>query len=187
MKKMKNYKLIFLFIFIGCTSLSQKLQNVLEKKENASPIVTINSKKYCDSHQSSEFLLEDSSFISNATFKYAPFSFIEKSVLLALNEMSRRPDTTGPFSRLQIYTKLKGEVLYFDFRPKNLADNSSSPYLYGLNFLLKKDSSKQSLISLAKLLEKPELQHISVSSEFESFLSMNKKYDPPGYSVIISI
>lgn len=173
-KKMKNLNFFFLLLFVSCTSLSQKLQNILEKKEPKIIVETKKIKNYCDLKTHNQSLLENPEYFQNLLLKNTSSSFIEKSVMLSLIEMGRRPDIVTPYSRLQVIARVNGEVQYFDFRPKNFEDQNLTPFLYGLHFLLKKYNSPRSLFYLAKQVDTNVLPNYSVSSEFEAFLVENK-------------
>lgn len=176
---MKIYKLLIfsliIIILASCSSLSQKLQNLLESKSTKNSNEIKVAKNYCDSKSNIQSLLEDPLLLSSTQFKNNSISFIEKSILLSLFEMERRPDITGPYSRLQVIVRTNGEMQYFDFRPKNLEDDSKISYLYGLQYLLRKYKSTTSLTELTKRLEIITPDHLPVSAGFESFLSQYKK------------
>lgn len=172
--KVYNFLFIFLLLLSSCTSLSQKLQNFLETKSGLSAPETKKAPLFCENKSHSQFLFEDPQFLTSTQFKNAPFNFIEKSVLLSLLEMQRRPDIVGPYSRLQVITKINNEIKYYDFRPKNLDDDTKISYLFGLDFLLKKYNSKNSINSITNFLERSWPPHYLVSSELEIFLAKNK-------------
>lgn len=161
-------------LFCSCSSLSQKLQNLLETKNGQTAVETKKITSYCENKNNTQSLLEDPQFSTSAPFKNSQLSFIEKSVLLSLIEMERRPDITSPYSRLQVVTKINGEFQYYDFRPKNLDDDTKISFLYGLDFLLKQNHSPNSLLSLVNFIERSWPAHYLVSSDFETFLSQNK-------------
>jgi hypothetical protein len=173
---MKIYSLIFFISILisGCTSLSQKLQNFLEAKSNVSLPENKKVNLFCDNKSTGQFLLEDPQFVTSNQFKNSHFTFVEKAALLSLLEMQRRPDIIGPYSRLQIIAKINNEILYYDFRPKNLDDNTKVSYLFGLDFLLKKFKSKNSLQSIASFMDRSWSDHYLVSSGLENFLNSNK-------------
>jgi hypothetical protein len=177
MNQMKKYKLLFIFIIFiisGCTSLSQKLQSILEKKETVNTVEPKKVTNYCEDDENTQALLEDPQFISGPIFKTTSFTFIEKAVLISLIEMERRPDITSPYSRLQVMAQINGQYQYYDFHPKDLNDDTKISYLYGLDFLLKKNHSKYSLSSLVKFIDRSWTPHYLVSSEFAGFLAQNK-------------
>lgn len=174
MKIYNLFFLIFLFFLSSCSSLSQKLQNILETKNAQTPVEPKKITNYCENKSSIQSLLEDPQFFSSAPFKNSQLSFIEKSVLISLIEMERRPDIAGPYSRLQVVTKINGEFQYYDFRPKNLDDDTKISFLYGLDFLLKKNQSANTLSSIVNFIERSWPAHYLVSSDFEAFLSQNK-------------
>ena len=177
MKKMKVHSLTFLLLVLlvpGCTSLSQKLQNILETKSSPTTSEQKKISSYCENRSTHQSLLEDPQFVKSSLFKNAPFSFIEKSVLLSLIEMERRPDTIGPYSRLQVITKINNEIQYYDFRPKVLDDDTKIAFLFGLDFLLKKYNANNSINTIANFADHTWPAHYLVSSELENFLQLHK-------------
>ena len=95
--------------------------------------------------------------------------------MFSLLEMSRRPDEASPYSRLQVYLKRNGKTYYYDFRPKNLEDDTKMPFLKGLDYLTQKFVPQKSLLSMATQLDSIIPQGIGVSLEFENFLKDNRK------------
>lgn len=170
----KLFLIFFILLISSCASLSQKLQNILETKNTLSPIEEKKNINYCENKYRTQALLEDPQFCSNKPLKNSSLTFTEKSVLISLIEMERRPDITGPYSRLQVIAKINGEFQYYDFRPKNLDDDTKISFLYGLDFLLKKSHSKNSLTSLVNIIERTWSAQYLVSNDFENFLIENK-------------
>lgn len=150
-----------------------------KKKEKVSTIS--NKINYCPISSKVQFISEDEfslkfyKSLNPTIYENKNITFIEKSVMLALLEMSRRPDEASPYSRLQVYLKLNGKNYYYDFRPKNLEDDTKMPFLKGLDFLTQKFVPKKSLLSIATHLDTVIPQGIGVSLEFENFLKENRK------------
>lgn len=178
---MKFFSLItLLFCLSSCSYLTKKFESLTEKKKEK--ITTISNKiNYCPINSKVQFISEDEfslkfyKSLNPAIYENKNITFIEKSVMLALLEMSRRPDEASPYSRLQVYVKLNGKSFYYDFRPKNLADDTKMSYLKGLDFLAQKFSPKRPLLTIASNLDNVIPKGIGVSLEFENFLKENRK------------
>lgn len=177
---MKFFSLAILLSLTSCAYLTKKFEALTEKKIET--ITTISNKKnYCSPNSKIQFISEDEfslKFYKNlnlAIYENKNISFIEKSVMISLLEMSRRPDEASPYSRLQVYIKLNGKNYYYDFRPKNLADDTKMPFLKGLDFLTNKFIPNKSLLSIATKLDAVIPLGIGVSLEFENFLKENRK------------
>ena len=104
-------------------------------------------------------------------------SLIELSVMWSLFQLNIRPDLVSPTSRLQMLVKIKKSVKYFQFDEKT----SQTPFLNGLNYLLKKYRSKKSINKLASLLYRNLPRTIPIDNDFSVFLKKNEselqKYD----------
>jgi hypothetical protein len=177
---MKFFSLAILLSLTSCAYFTQKFEALTEKKkETITPIY--NKKNYCSPNSKIQFISEDEfslkfyKSLNPAIFENKNISFIEKSVMISLLEMSRRPDEASPYSRLQVYIKLNGKNYYYDFRPKNLADDTKMPFLKGLDFLTNKFIPNKSLLSIATKLDAVIPLGIGVSLEFENFLKENRR------------
>ena len=178
---MKFFSLAILFSLTGCAYLTTKFEAMTEKKNDK--VTTISNKiNYCPANSKVQFISEDEfslkfyKSLNPAIYENKNISFIEKSIMLSLLEMSRRPDEASPYSRLQVYVKLNGKNYYYDFRPKNLADDTKMPFLKGLDFLTQKFIPNKSLLSIATNLDNVIPKGIGVSLEFEHFLKENRAY-----------
>ena len=107
--------------------------------------------------------------ISNNHFK--KMSLVELNVAWALMQLNIRPDLVSPTSRLQILTKRFNRTKYYQFD----LSNSKTPFLSGLNFLLKRNKSRLSLKDIATLLYRHLPRSIPITNEFAAFLSKNKE------------
>jgi hypothetical protein len=177
---MKFFSLALLFSLTSCAFITRKFEALTEKKKEK--VTTISNKKnYCPANSKVQFISEDEfslkfyKSLNPAIYENKNITFAEKSIMLALLEMSRRPDEASPYSRLQVYLKLNGKNYYYDFRPKNLADDTKMPFLKGLDFLTQKFIPNKSLLSIATHLDTVIPQGIGVSLEFENFLKENRK------------
>ncbi|MEA9358585.1 hypothetical protein SHI21_20275 [Bacteriovorax sp. PP10] len=177
---MKFFSLALLLSLTSCAFITSKFEALTEKKKEK--VTTISNKKnYCPANSKVQFISEDEfslkfyKSLNPTIYENKNITFAEKSVMLALIEMSRRPDEASPYSRLQVYLKLNGKNYYYDFRPKNLADDTKMPFLKGLDFLTQKFVPNKSLLSIATQLDAVIPQGIGVSLEFENFLKENRK------------
>lgn len=171
---------LLLFVLSSCSYLSTKFESMAQKS-NSSSLPTLNLKNnYCAQTGKLQYITEDEFSLKfyrslNADlFENKNYSFIEKSIMLSLLEMSKRPDAASPSARLQVYLKLGPQVYYYDFRPKRLEDDTKMSYLRGLDYLSQK-FSKQSLSTLAGKLDALTPSSLGVSVEFERFLRENQK------------
>ncbi len=180
--RMINYSLpLLIFLLSGCTFFSTKVESLASSSEKNAPIVKINKKNlHCPNNNKIQLMVEDDSTLKlyntliGSIFENKNYSFIQKSALLSLIEMSRRPDIASPTARLQYFLRFNGKVSYFDFRPIKLDDDSKMPYIKALDMLLKNFDSAKSLSKLAENLDQLVPQNINVSPEFENFLKAYK-------------
>ncbi len=176
---MKNI-LFFLIISIlsSCSYLTKKFEQYNEKP-NENKAANAKKLNYCPTNSKLQYISEDeytSKFYKNFhpnLFENKNLSFIEKAIMFSLVEMSRRPDEASPYSRLQIYLKQNGKSYYYDFRPKNIKDDTQMPFIKGMDYLTNKFVHKKSLLSLASELDSIIPKDIGVSLGFEKFLKDN--------------
>jgi hypothetical protein len=177
---MKFFSFIILLSLTSCAYLTNKFEALTEKKKEKVTSIS-NKKNYCSGNSKVQFISEDEfslkfyKSLNPAIYENKKISFVEKSVMLSLLEMSRRPDEASPYSRLQVYLKVSGKSYYYDFRPKNLADDTKMPFLKGLDFLTQHFIHGKSLLSIATKLDDVIPTGIGVSLEFENFLKDNRK------------
>ena len=182
MKTDSSIFLIFLIMLLtGCSILSQKIDS-LENQPNTYSVIKLegasqNKKLYCFENNYEQYYLEDEVtqkfYTQNFINKNKNLNFIQKSILLAIYEMLRRPDISGPYSRLQIYLRLDKDY-YFDFRPSDLSESNSMPYLYGLEKIHDTFVKKEKFKNFIKLFNSNLSNNLPVSSEFEIFLRNHK-------------
>jgi hypothetical protein len=178
MNKFKNSTgIIFFFILLltSCTSLSENIQKLFEKKDELNNTNNqIKVQNYCKQKFQGQLFLEDPQIYLNPIIKNSSITFTEKAIAISLIEMERRPDAISPYSRLQVLTNINGELRYYDFRPKKLEDDNKISYLYGLSFILNENKTPHNLLTLANIIDKSFPSQFQVSQEFETFLTKNK-------------
>ena len=178
---MKFFSLLLLLSTLSsCSYLTNKFESITQKSKDKTSFIS-NKKNYCPVNSKIQYISEDEyslkfyKSLHPSLFENKNLSFMEKSIMFSLLEMSRRPDEASPYSRLQVYLKLNGKTYYYDFRPKNLEDDTKMPFLKGLDFLTQKFTPQKSLLSVATQLDSIVPQGIGVSLEFENFLKDNRK------------
>jgi len=170
-----------LSLIFSCSFLTKKVEQLSTPivSENR-PIKIFRKNLNCFENNKVQLLLED-----DATFKfYIPlipplfetdsFSFIQKAAMLSLIEMGRRPDLATPTARLQYYLRFNKKNYYYDFRPKNLADDTKTSYLKGIDHLLKSYDKSKKLNQLAEILDRHIPKTMGVSPDLENFLQIHK-------------
>lgn len=187
--KKSLFFLIGLILFSSCSIVSNKLETFFNQSENDSQEnkrelkpsqIIVGKNNYCPRESSYQLSSEDEN-IQKFHFNLKKFlskknySFIEKSIILALIEMRRRPDLLSPNSRLQVYLNINNQNYYFDFIPKNFEGTEAMPYLMGLDFLMKTFNSQNTLNNLARDLDQDSTSDNVVSNELEIFLKDNQK------------
>ena len=185
--------LLLLVITVSCSFLTKKVESLSATNHNSNKTNYANKKTlHCPANNKIQILLEDESTLKfylpfvPTLFENKAYSFIQKASMLALIEMSRRPDLASPGARLQYFLRYNHKDYYFDFRPKNLEDEDKMPYLKGIDALLKTFDKTKSLIKIAEILNQNLPPNINVSSEFENFLQVNKN-DISKNSILSSI
>ncbi len=173
---------LLISVISSCSFLSQKVESLVEISENktSEPVKQNKKNLYCVDNNKVQLLLEDESTLKyyspfiGQLFETKNYSFIQKSIMLSLIEMSRRPDEASPSARLQYFLHLKGKSYYFDFSSLKQDESFRMPFIKGLEYLVKNFDNSKSLNSLAESLDQIVPQAINVSPEFESFLLQNK-------------
>lgn len=174
------FSLLSLLLFSSCSYFTKNIESLTTKpKEILEP--NLKKKNYCPGNSKLQYISEDEytlkfyKSLHPNLFENKKFTFIEKSIMLSLLEMSRRPDEASPYSRFQVYVKKNGKAYYYDFRPKKIDDDLKMPFLKGLDYLAKKFASQHSLLFMANQLDSLIPPSIGVSLEFESFLKNNRQ------------
>lgn len=167
--------LLLLLSLSGCGFFSKKVESIVEKEErtNAPAIKPIKKNLFCRGSNKLQLILEDESAVKFygplfSVFENKMYSFVQKSALLSLVEMMRRPDVASPTSRLQFFLRLKGKDYYYDISSKN--SDESLPYLKAVELLMKNFDNPKTLHSLTEALDTVVPLSINVSPELETFL-----------------
>lgn len=170
------YKFFFLSLISSCslfianidTPLVQDLDQLRKAPE---------TQGYCSLEMKVDFQLVGPN--ANAQAVYAeivknsrtPIDFIDHFALWNLIQMSVRPDQSSPTSRLQVLVHHNQKSHYFDFfseEPEN-----QYPYLYGIEWVLKKFGKKESLEHYANIISTSAGNKLKIGKDFENFLIKN--------------
>jgi len=178
----KYLYLAFLLISLGCSNFSKNFESIFDNKSAKTNLnKNLDKNNYCAEPSSNQLISEDENIqklhnqLRKNFFEKKNLSFIDKIISLMLVEMRRRPDVLTPYSRLQIYLKIKGKNYYFDFSPKDISDQSTMPVLMALDYLNLKFNNGKSLNLIAGRLDEFQSSNNVVSFEFENFLKNNQK------------
>lgn len=105
--------------------------------------------------------------------------FFDHFALWSLMQLSIRPDQSSATSRLQVLIQHEGKSYYFDFFSENSEDQY--PYLYGIEWILKKFGKKKDLETYSKMLESSLGKKLKIGKDLEGYLSEHQeaiKSDP---------
>lgn len=94
--------------------------------------------------------------------------------LWSLTQLSVRPDQSTPTSRLQVLFHVGEKTHYFDFYSEG--SNEQYPYLYGLEWILKRFNKKERLETYARLLRDSLGARLRIGKDFENFLKKNERF-----------
>jgi hypothetical protein len=165
----------------GCSFFSKKVESLVESSNiKATPLKVVKKNLHCVEDSKNQMILEDEFTLkyyrtfSNSIFESNHYSFVQKAAIMALIEMSRRPDVASPTSRLQYYLRLNGKDYFFDFNQSKLSGLLKMPFLKGVESLLKNFDKSLPLSQLANQLDTLIPKSVNVSPEFESFLQSHK-------------
>lgn len=179
-----NKLICYLLLFLTFSSCSLWLDQVTKKEEKYSDQIVEQTHKEnyqtCQKEDTKLQILSENKknnivfnkFIRRFQKKEKRKNFIHYAVLWSLVQMRIRPDLSSPTARLQFIIKSKGKTQYYNLFSK---EKRSTPYLRGLNLLLKKYRSSYSLIELAQIIDRTYPNQYYVSKDFSAFLKKNKK------------
>lgn len=178
MKIINFFILIFILLQFSCTTVTKKLDTLATTPTNQTKKKSPQLINRCI-EKDENILLKN----KNSLNYYSPLlkhqffknrNFIDKSLLILLSEIVRRPDSISPNSRLQIFIKQNDQNKYYDFRPKDLTKSHSQNLFFAIKFLSEEFKSSN-LKQLALDLDLIHPTQIPMDDEFENFLSTNYK------------
>lgn len=104
--------------------------------------------------------------------KRESFDFLDQFALWSLIQMQVRPDQSSPTSRFQVLFHNGGQSSYFDFFSEG--SENQFPYLFGVDWVLKKFGKKTSLETYAQILDASTAPNIKIAKDLANFLLKNK-------------
>lgn len=131
---------------------------------------------HCAFDKKVEFQLVGTSETSQAVYtqlvKGKPhIDFMDHFALWNLFQLSVRPDQTSATSRIQVLLHQNGKSSYFDFFSES--NDEQYPYLYGIEWILKKYGKNKTLEQYAEILDRTLGSNLKVGKDLEGFLVKN--------------
>lgn len=168
-------KLLLLLLVSSCTLLINRIDSPIQKDPaiiKREPVLA----GYCPLDQKINFQLVGTS--DNSQTVYSDFikqqknlDFLDHFALWNLFQLSIRPDQSSATSRFQVLLHLDQKTYYFDFFSE--VTENQYPFLYGIEWILKKFGKKRSLESYAALLSSGTAGKLKIGKDFENFLIKN--------------
>lgn len=172
-----------LLLLSSCAFFVSQIDNPIQKDTGLIKL-TPEIKRYCQSEPNPQFQLvgtsENSQKVYNEMTKgMKDLDFIDHFALWNLFQLSIRPDQSSATSRLQVLIRHQKKTQYYDF----FSDQTDGqyPYLYGIEWVLKRYGKNKKLEDYGKLLTRSLAGEIKINKELESFLVKNSvaiKADP---------
>lgn len=169
------FKFLILLSLSSCAFFIQKIDSPIEKDPQIlkkEPVQT----GYCPIERKVDFQLVGTS--DNSQSVYTDFikqqkglDFLDHFALWNLFQLSIRPDQSSATSRFQVLLHDEHKTYYFDFFSEE--SENQYPFLYGIEWILKKFGKKRSLESYATLLASGTAGKLKIGKDFESFLIKN--------------
>jgi hypothetical protein len=169
-------KFTLLLFLTSCSFFIKRIDTPLVKSPKTPEIESIQN--FCSVNQQVHFQLvgtkDNSQSIYLEMIKYvSPIDFLDHFALWSLLQLSVRPDQSSATSRFQILMNHNGRSHYFDFFSEESKDQY--PFIFGIEFILKKFGKDKSLESYAQILNHFLRKKLKVGKEFEHFLIDNYK------------
>ncbi|WPU63732.1 hypothetical protein [Peredibacter starrii] len=171
------FKLLLLFFITSCSFFVSRIDTPLvadidiEKQRPEAP-------GFCPLDKKVEFQLVGNSDNSQVVYYQlvknigkSQLDFMDHFALWNLLQLAVRPDQSSATSRIQVLLHKDGRSSYFDFFSE-LSENQF-PYLYGIEWILKKYGNKRGLEYYAQILDNSIGSQLKISKDFENFLVKN--------------
>lgn len=169
------FKLLLLFTLSSCAFFINKIDSPIEKDPAILKKEPVQS-GYCPIEKKVDFQLVGTS--DNSQSVYSEFirqqkglDFLDHFALWNLFQLSIRPDQSSATSRFQVLFHDDQKTYYFDFFSEET--ENQYPFLYGIEWILKKFGKKRTLESYAALLSSGTAGKLKIGKDFESFLIKN--------------
>ena len=169
--------LILLFLVSGCALFIKSIDTpITDERAYRKKLPVVES--FCPTEAEFPFQLvgtNDQAQQVYKSFRAQPaikkLDHLDHFALWSLLQLSIRPDQSSPTSRLQVLIDNLGKGQYYDFFSENPDDQY--PYLYGIEWILKKFGKKTRLETYVRLLETEMKERMKVGDNLEHFLTAN--------------
>lgn len=175
LKRNRMLKLTLLIFLSSCAFFVEKIDRPLvQKKEFKKETMT---EAFCPMDQKLNFQLvgtkDNSQQVYHSLLRSLnqKLDFLDHFALWSLMQLRIRPDQSSATSRLQVLIHQNEKSYYFDFFSESSDDQF--PYLYGVEWILKKFNKKTSLETYAEMLKSPAIKDLKIGKDFENFLVKN--------------
>lgn len=170
------YKLIVLSLLSSCAFFIDRIETPLVREPKKTE--DTNFQGHCPLDKKINFQLVgttgNSQEVYSTLVKNIPnLDFMDHFALWNLMQLSVRPDQSSPTSRFQVLLHNNGKSYYFDFFSEH--PDEQYPYLYGIEWVLKKFGKAKTLEYYANILSSNLDQKLKIGKDFESFLIRNIK------------
>lgn len=172
----KIFSLSLLALLTSCSFFIEKLDTKLVDEKDYRDNMP-DAPTFCPVEEKISFQLVGTNPFAQTVYndfkKEAPRDFLDHFAIWSLAQLSIRPDQSSPTSRLQVLIHHSGKSQYFDFFSETQEDQY--PYLYGIEWILKKFGKTTTLETYAKIVEDHFSGKILVDKDLEAFLKKNKE------------
>jgi hypothetical protein len=175
----KINQLIFLIsLTASCAFFVKRIETPLISKEDYIKSIP-QIKTYCPIEQKSTIQITGSSGNSQSVYldmiqkMGKKLDVFDHLALWGLTQLSVRPDQSTPSARLQILVHNQDKTHYFDFYSES--NDDQYPYLYGIEWILKKFGKHQRLEYYAQILNSSLGENLLIGKDLESFLIQNQQ------------
>jgi hypothetical protein len=171
---MKMLKFFFLSLLVGCSLVINKIDStVVDEKDYLKNVPEVPT--YCPINQKPKIQLINTNAHSQQIYqdlmeKLPGLDFLDHFALWTLLQQSVRPDQSSPTARFQVILKIDGKSHYLDFFSESPDDQL--PFIFGIQWVLKKFKKKTSLEHYAKILDTQALK-LRAGKNLELFLQAN--------------
>lgn len=173
------FKLLLLLLVSSCSFFIEKIDSPLvDDKEYLNNIPKLPT--HCPIEEKVNFQLIGSNANSQSVYLHLIESLDQKLdifdhlALWSLIQLTIRPDQSSPTSRFQVLFHIGEKTHYYDFFSEE--SEEQYPYLYGLQWILKKFKKQRSLEYYASILDRSLKQRLKVGKDFENFLVKNRDF-----------
>ena len=171
----RMFKLIPLILFTSCAFFIEKIDRPMVQSNNYKKEPT--TQIYCPMNQKINFQLvgtKDNSqtvYLDLVKALNNKLDFLDHFALWTLMQLAVRPDQSSATSRFQVLIHHQNKSYYYDFFSESSEDQY--PYLYGIEWILKRFKKNTSLEYYADLLTNSAIKKLKIGKDFENFLVKN--------------